>query len=184
MSAQPRFSDDDGHAWWVQVQGQAYGPYPPAQMRAFVEEGRVKPHTLVSVQREGGWRAAKDAGLIDNDHAAHVNDAPPPVLRGPSEPVQDDARLSNMAIWGELPGGGEDHVQRTLEAFGASARVGANLWVLRTVHPVSAVRAAIASGLSVGERCLVIDASRGRLAWSNLGLDSESSLRRVWDAKG
>jgi hypothetical protein len=89
-----------------------------------------------------------------------------------------------MMIWGELPGGGATHIEQALDQFGASARVAADLWVLRTIHPVSAVRAAIAAGLKPGERFLVVDASRGRLAWSNLGLDAETGLRRVWDAKG
>lgn len=176
MSAQPRFVAQDDPLWWVQVQGKAYGPYSPTQIQAFLAEGRVKPHTPVSLEPESGWRSAQEAGLTNPGQ---------PTLSSPigADPDQD-ARLANMIVWADLPSGGEDHVDTTLEQFGARARIGRDLWVLRTTHPAAVIRAAIADGLAAGERFLVVDANRGRLAWSNLGLDAEASLRRVWDGRG
>jgi len=179
MSAWPQQTPKPTPVWWVQVKDQAYGPYSADDLAAFVEQGRIKPHTRVSGVEGGPWRSAAEAGLTPKAAAPAPEPAP---LRGAID--DEDARVSNMMIWGELPAGGEAHIEQALDQFGASARVAADLWVLRTVHPVSAVRAAIAAGLKPGERFLVVDASRGRLAWSNLGLDSETGLRRVWDAKG
>ncbi len=175
MSAQTRFPPADAPAWWVQVQGKAYGPYRPAQIQAFVAEGRVRPQTLVSREPDRDWRPAQDAGLTGQAAPAPLHDTPA---------IEEDARLANMMIWADLPSGGEDHVDATLIEFGASARIGRDLWVLRTPHPVAVIRAAIAAGLAVGERFLVVDANRGRLAWSNLGLDAETRLRHVWDRRG
>ncbi len=180
MSAWPQKTASPAASWWVQVKGHAYGPYTAAEIAAFVAEGRVKPQTQVASDHAGPWHSAEEAELTPKTAPAP---APEPLtLRGVI--AEEDARIANMMIWGDLPGGGEDHIESTLDQFGAFARIAPDLWVLRTIHPVSAVRAAIASGLKAGERFLVVDASRGRLAWSNLGLDSETGLRRVWDAKG
>jgi len=118
-----------------------------------------------------GWRSTAAAGLVKAEpkHANALASA------------RDDRRLANRAIWADLPSGGEDHVETILEAFGESGRIGRDLWVLRTLRPAAAVRAAIAAGLSNGARFLIIDANHGRLAWSNLGLDAETKLRRIWD---
>lgn len=161
--------------WWVQVKGQTYGPYDDQELQRFVAEGRIKPHTELSQSPTGPWKSAETMGVTPAPQAKAE-------LRGPV--TEEDARIANMMVWGDLPAGGGDHIDSTLDQFGAYARVAADLWVLRTIHPVAAVRAAIAAGLKPGERFLVVDASRGRLAWSNLGLDSETGLRRVWDAKG
>jgi hypothetical protein len=178
MSAWSNMSAKPVGVWWVKVKDNAYGPYDDAEMARFVDEGRVKAHTSVASDRAGPWGSAADAGLTKTP--AHE----PTALRGAIAVEDEDARIANMMIWGELPAGGEAHIESTLDQFGAAARIAPDLWVLRTIHPVSAVRAAIAGGLKPGERFLVVDASRGRLAWSNLGLDSETGLRRVWDARG
>lgn len=170
---QTRAHDDPDvrNSWWIKARGQIYGPYAPAQLAALVAEGRVTARTLVSIDQNGGWRSAAAAGLVKAE----------PKQANALASARDDRRLANMAIWADLPSGGEDHVETILKAFGESGRIARDLWVLRTLHPAAAVRAAIAAGLSTGERFLIIDANRGRLAWSNLGLDAETKLRRIWD---
>lgn len=133
----------------------------------------MREQTLVSVDQNGGWRSAAAAGLVKTE-AKRESDV---------DPASDDRRLTKMVVWADLPSGGDDHVEATLKAFGESGRIAQDLWVLCTLHPATAVRAAIAAGLSIGERFLIIDAHRGRLAWSNLGLDAETTLRRVWDRR-
>ena len=45
--------------WYVQVNGQAYGPYGSAQMKAFVAEGRVAPQSLISQSAAQGYQPAQ-----------------------------------------------------------------------------------------------------------------------------
>jgi len=44
--------------WYVQVDGQAYGPYQPAQMQNFVAEGRVNAQSLISQSAAQGYAPA------------------------------------------------------------------------------------------------------------------------------
>ena len=46
------------NTWYVQVNGQAYGPYDAAQMKAFVIEGRVNEHSIISQTAEQGYAQA------------------------------------------------------------------------------------------------------------------------------
>lgn len=44
--------------WYVQVNGQAYGPYDAGQMKAFVIEGRVNEHSIISQTAAQGYAPA------------------------------------------------------------------------------------------------------------------------------
>lgn len=45
-------------SWYVQVNGQAYGPYSSAQMQGFCAEGRVNSHSLISQSASEGYAPA------------------------------------------------------------------------------------------------------------------------------
>lgn len=46
------------NTWYVQVNGQAYGPYDAAQMKAFVAEGRVTETSIISQTAAHGYAQA------------------------------------------------------------------------------------------------------------------------------
>ena len=46
------------NTWYVQVNGQAYGPYDTAQMQGFVSEGRVNAHSIISQSAAQGYAPA------------------------------------------------------------------------------------------------------------------------------
>ena len=46
------------NTWYVQVGGQAYGPYAPAQMKSFVAEGRVNAQSIISQSAAGDYAPA------------------------------------------------------------------------------------------------------------------------------
>lgn len=46
------------NTWYVQVSGQAYGPYSAAQMKSFVAEGRVNAQSILSQDAAQGYAPA------------------------------------------------------------------------------------------------------------------------------
>ena len=46
------------NTWYVQVNGQAYGPYDASQMQGFVAEGRVNAQSIISQTSEQGYAPA------------------------------------------------------------------------------------------------------------------------------
>ena len=47
-------------SWFVKVEGRVYGPYTPPQMRAFVGEGRIAAHSMVSADKDGNFTPASN----------------------------------------------------------------------------------------------------------------------------
>jgi hypothetical protein len=89
---------DDGitMTWFVKVEGRVYGPYTGAQMRAFITEGRVAAHSIVSGEREGEFAAASATPQLK----AWLDEA----RRAPNEkrPLPADAKTANFIIAAEL----------------------------------------------------------------------------------
>lgn len=168
-------------AWWVQVRGRAYGPYTDAQMQSFVGEGRVKPQTLVSLSADGDWKEARTVpGLIaqaDRTFAAAPLPAGKP-LEGKEKRPADGA---NIFVFAEIHSGAWTRFMAALEAMGLVVDMAPGLWLVRTRHTSSTVRNTLSQTLEHGDRFIVIDASRDRLAWFNLGPEVDVHIKGVWN---
>jgi hypothetical protein len=160
---QPLPTADTDSLWWVQARDCVYGPYDSVQIAAFKKEGRITPRTIVASDPKGPWKAAVETALFAKANTPDI--------------VSQDA---NLFIWGDIPSGGGEAFEETLSALGSVARLSQGLWLMRTAQSASSVRAAVAPFLRPGDRLLVADASRNRLAWSNLGMEAESLIRGVW----
>ena len=65
------------NTWYVQVNGQAYGPYDTAQMQGFVSEGRVTAQSIISQTAAQGYAPADQFPVFlqwsgDQAHASHA----------------------------------------------------------------------------------------------------------------
>lgn len=154
--------------WWVQVRGQDYGPYTFAQLSDFVTEGRVRPTTLVSDKKDGAWvEARRVIGLMAQRPEA-ANDAA--------------SAAANIIVYAEIITGGFNAFVAALEGMGTLCDLRPGVWVLRTTHSVGVIRNTLSQTLEHGDRFVVIDASRDRIAWFNLGPEVDVRLARVWNA--
>lgn len=165
-------------AWWVQVRAQAYGPYTDTQIQAFVAEGRVKPQTLVALSANGDW---KEARAIPGLLAAGRTFAAPPK---PAEAAPEEKRsveAANIFVFAEIHSGAWNRFMAALEAMGLVVDMAPGLWLVRTRHTSSVVRNTLSQTLEQGDRFIVIDASRDRLAWFNLGPEVDVHIKGVWN---
>lgn len=160
----PATSAVDPHRiWWTQVRGQSYGPYLAAQIRQYLREGRLKPQSLIGLSQTGPWAAIAETPAF-NGRAAEAT---------PSGPA-------TIIIYGDIMSGAVDAFDEMIASFGDYARIGPDCWVLKTVHPLPAIRAGLANVVQVGDRFMTVDATRGRIAWHNLGLAPDVRLRELW----
>lgn len=167
-------------AWWVQVRGQAYGPYSEIQMAAFVKEGRVKPSTLVSAAADGAWRQASTVdGVRDFFRAERSFAESAPASAAAEKPGAD---IANMFVFAEIFSGATMKFLAALEGMGLVVDMAPNLWLIRTRYSVGAIRNALSQTLETGDRFIVVDASRDRLAWFNLGPETDVRIKGVWNA--
>lgn len=167
---------DDGIAmsWFVKVEGRVYGPYTGAQMRAFISEGRVAAHSSVSERREDGFGPAQDIAQLKTwlDEAR----------RSPGEKRQApaDARTANFVIVAELSQASAPGFEAALADFGDAEPITPGVWLLRGAASAAHLRNELSHLLAREDRLLVVDASRDRTAWFNLGREADERIRNLW----
>jgi len=153
--------------YWVQVRGKSYGPYSMKQLARFVEEGRVRPTTQVSTTPDSGWiEARRIVGLM----------AP---LR--SEPANDAAEAANVIVHAEIISGSWNAFMAALESMGHVCDLAPGLWLVRTRFSAGVIRNTLSQTLERGDRFVVVDATRDRLAWFNLGPEVDVRISKVWN---
>ncbi len=167
---------DDGitMTWFVKVDGRVYGPYTPAQMRAFVGEGRVASHSEVSETRDQGWRKAGEI----NQFNLWMDE----MRREPSERTQPQVKTqtANFVVIAQLEADNVASFSQTLRNYGEIETIGAGVWLLRGATTAAILRNELSHVLEREENLLVVDASRDRAAWFNLGQDSDQRIRALW----
>lgn len=154
--------------WWVQIRGKAFGPYSLQQMARFLSEGRVRPSTMVSKHKDAGWTEARRM----------------PELRGLQTPqASNDAALeaANVFVHAEIISGSWMAFMAALESMGVVCDLAPGLWLVRTKFSAGVVRNTLSQTLERGDRFVVIDATRDRLAWFNLGPETDVRIGKVWN---
>jgi len=170
---------DDGitMTWFVKVEGRVYGPYTGAQMRAFITEGRVAAHSIVSDERDGQFASASATPQLK----AWLDEA----RRAPNEkrPLPADAKTANFIIAAELTDEGRSAFESALGDFGDVQPISTGVWILRGAASAAHLRNELSHLLDRNDKLLVVDASRDRSAWFNLGRDADQRIRDLWGRK-
>lgn len=155
--------------WWVQVRGKAFGPYPLEQMARFLAEGRVRPTTMVSESPDGGWIEARKAMALRG-------------LRTPAASNDSHAEAANVFVHAEIVSGSWNAFMAALESMGAVCDLAPGLWLVRTRFSAGVIRNTLSQTLERGDRFVVIDATRDRFAWFNLGPEIDVRIGKVWNS--
>jgi hypothetical protein len=170
---------DDGitMTWFVKVEGRVYGPYTGAQMRAFVAEGRVAAHSLVSAERDGAFSQAGETAQLK----AWLDEA----RRAPNEkrPLPADAKTANFIIAAEIAAESRAGFEAAIAEFGDVQPISSGVWILRGAATAAHLRNELSHLLERKDKLLVVDASRDRSAWFNLGRDADQRIRELWGRK-
>lgn len=154
--------------WWVQVRGKPYGPYTLEQMARFFAEGRVRQTTFVRDGENGHWVEAYRAPALRG-------------LRTPSFAKEANGDAANVFVHAEFVSGAHSAFMATLESLGFVCELSSTLWLVRTRRSASTVRNALSQLLRPGDRFVVVDATRDRLAWFNLGPEVDVRIAQVWN---
>lgn len=156
--------------WWVQVRGQAYGPYSAQQLSRFIAEGRVRPATQVSDNPSTGWREARRIdGLMHSLRTATIansNTAP---------------EAANVFVFAEIHSGAWNGFMAALESMGSMVELAPGLWLVRTRFSAGVIRNTLSQTLEQGDKFVVMDATRDRFAWFNLGPEVDVRIKHVWN---
>lgn len=163
-------------SWWVKTNEKVYGPYSREQMSRFLGEGRVTATTLVSTRPTGDWTETRHCRVFN----AALEEA-----RGAFRTAREakaDVAEANILVWADMISGSLRRLEHELRQLGAVAQVTPGLYIVRTTRTAGTLRNALSQILERGDKLLVLDSSRDRLAWFNLGPETDAHIREVWNA--
>ena len=174
-SAPPPF---EGVKWRVKVGDAEYGPYPRSRLIDFLKEGRVTASTFLCCGNDTDFHRA--------DHHPNLRwDFKAPRKRKFGEPKLDagetEVPVCNYFIAARLMAG-NDRFERVLRDAGKMKLCAGDMWVLRSKQTVQQLRNQLALVMKPNELFFIVNASKDRLAWFNIGVEPDISVRGVWDS--
>jgi hypothetical protein len=187
--------------WVLQVGGRIYGPYTGHALRDYVREGRVVAHsTLARTGQPAGeeeWMpAAQDPVLSQLFSAADTEfmqvrqetDARSASGGGSqsfgSKKTQTDRRNQptsfNIVIITDVKSRSSGPLENAVMSLGPAYKISANVWVVHTPSGAPEVVNLLTQHLGGSDRLFVVDATRNRTAWFNMGPETDAKIRQVW----
>ena len=77
---------------------------------------------------------------------------------------------------------GNERVEKVLREAGKMTRAAGDMWVLRSRLTVQQLRNHLTMIMKPHEHFIIVNASKDRLAWFNIGVENDVNVRSVWDS--
>jgi len=163
--------------WRVRIGEKEYGPYPRSRLIDFLKEGRVQAGTFIACGSDPDYHRADCHPNLRWD------------FKGPKKRKFGDPRLdagetevpvSNYFIAARLLAGNE-RFERVLREAGKATRAAGDMWVLRSRQTIQQLRSLLTLAVRPHEHFIIVNASKDRLAWYNIGVENDIAVRTVWD---
>lgn len=163
-------------AMFVKIGDRVYGPYARDQVDGFVREGRLTPKTMASYTSDHGFEPLWKL----------LEQATPPPAAAPSLMAQEPAPQEHAApatslytyliVADILTGAATAFEEQVLKA-GTAVMLMPSTWYLVSELPLTGIRSQLSRVLPPGDRFVIVDPVRNRMAWHNLGVEVDARLR-------
>lgn len=164
--------------WRVMVGEKAYGPYPRTRIIEFLKEGRITASTMLSCGQDQHFlRADSHPNLRWDFKAPRRRKFGDPRL----DPGETEVPVCNYLIAARLTGS-NDRFEKALRDSGRMNRAAGDIWVLRSRHTIQSIRNMLTLTMKPHESFVIVNATKDRLAWYNIGVEADIAVRGVWDS--
>lgn len=188
LSDQVRLADEEGLdappppfesvKWRVKIGDTEFGPYPRSRLIDFLKEGRVTAGSFIACGADTDYhRADHHPNLRWDFKASRRRKFGDPKL----DPGESEVPICNYFISARLLAG-NDRFERVLREAGKMSRAAGDMWVLRSRLTVQQLRNHLTMIMRPHEHFIIVNASKDRLAWFNIGVENDIAVRSVWDS--
>ncbi len=174
---QSQTPDPTQRQWFIQVDGQAYGPFDDRTLWQYMNEGRVSAQSLISQAPNTGYRLVSADPSLMGWLAQVPNKAP----ASPEPKPEAKAAFTVFMIMGEIRSGRGMEFMQTLQSLGPTQRLGSTVWLLKAQTTVQTLRDILSQPLSADDRLFVLDSFANETAWFNLSPEMDTQIANLWD---
>jgi hypothetical protein len=180
-------------AWYVNAKNQTFGPYSHEQMKAFAQERRLAPQSLVRMGEDGSFVTAESHAalvryfepnglqsgdtVVERKATAPVAGAP---IQAPVATVPADGQVSNFVVVVQVRAGAMREFEAGLKLLGPSFRLNSQTWLLQSERSANTIKMTLSPHIGSQDQMLIVDAGRNRLAWHNITVFDASRMRDIW----
>lgn len=162
--------------WFIQVDGQAYGPFDDRTLWDYMVEGRVSAQSLISQTANSGYRPlSANPGLMNWLSQATGQPGTPA-----QTDIKPDIRPTVFMIMAEIKSGGGMNFLQTLQTLGPTQRLGSTVWVLQARAEADMLRDILSQPLGADDRLFVLDSFANKTAWFNLSPEMDAQIAQLW----
>lgn len=179
-TGQPHPNAPAQRQWFIQVDGQAYGPFDDRTLWQYMNEGRVSAQSLISQAPNTGYRpVSADPSLMN-----WLAQIPSTATVTPETVTPEPQTVPTVfMIMGEIRSGRGMEFMQTLQSLGPTQRIGSTVWLLQSRTDVETLRDILSQPLGADDRLFVLDSFANQTAWFNLSPEMDTQVSALWDIK-
>lgn len=174
--------------WTIKANDRCFGPYALEQMRQFVSEGRLAPHSLVAAAGNNGFRPAGEHDELAALFRPAAPAAPRPVFftaegdLGAGYAVREPEATpqSRFLIIAEMKSRSITGLEQEIMRCGQAIAIMPQAWLLASEMTINALRNMLVQRLGRIDMLFIVDATHNKAAWFNYGLENDARIRRIW----
>lgn len=178
MTSTAKAQAPKAETWEMKIGRSVYGPYTQQDMENLAAQGLLAPHSRIAKQGSSNWnRASADpaiAAIFGKKFQQKTGDDASLGSTAETEPT-------NFALFLEVASNSNIDLFQAIRNLGPSSRISGSCWLVKSERSAGAIRNALVPLMAKSDRLLVIDTSKSKLAWFNLGPEADAKIRKVWD---
>ena len=179
-------------SWTISVGDRSYGPYSLEQLESFQAQGRLAPYSLVARDQEPFHPASEDtelAALFGAKAQSPTQQArPQPTTeqphRGPHKFGQSGQTVTHgrnrYIVMSDLKSGSIAGLDEEVHKFGSALSITPQSWILVSEVSLNTLRTELIQKIGKLDILIVVDVTHDKAAWFNLGPETETRMRRLW----
>jgi hypothetical protein len=162
-------------SYYMQVGHQLYGPYTSDLMQQYCDEGRVGPQSLLSLNRDAGFKPAKDWPEFTTWTRGRYDP-----LQNAAQTMASDAMPSVYFVIADISPRQQIGFIKSLQGLGTVHRLTETVWVLGSAMKIENIREVLSQTLTLEDRLFIHDSFSNRAGWFNIGEGLDEKLRNLW----
>lgn len=195
---------DSAARWLLKFRDRIYGPYSFEAMSSYVREGRVVAQSLVApegtlpgadawqpaaaipalsilFQPGGVASAASKESLLP--YSTEVATPPSRQAYGSGKNQIDRRRqpeTSNFIIIMDIKARYTGQLEQAIMSLGPAYKIAPNVWCVNSNATAAGLLNDLSQHIGKSDSMFIVDATRDRTAWYNMGPEADAKIRRVW----